>query len=44
MTLKGVDHIVVRLKDLDSGIANWRDNFGRTLNRTSEPVNQWSLA
>ena len=38
MTFKGVDHIVVRVKDLDAGIANWRDNFGLTLDRTSESV------
>ena len=36
MTFKGVDHIVVRVKDLDAGIANWRDNFGLTLDHTSQ--------
>lgn len=36
MAIKGVDHVVVRVKDLDEGIANWRDKFGMKLERTAE--------
>ncbi len=33
MTFKGVDHIVVRVKDFEAGIETWRDKFGQTLDR-----------
>mgnify|MGYP000509957376 CR=1 FL=1 len=36
MTFKGVDHVVIRVKDLDAGIETWRDKFGMTLDRTGE--------
>ena len=36
MSFTGVDHIVVRVKDLDAGIATWRDKFGMELERTAE--------
>ncbi|HKI73263.1 MAG TPA: VOC family protein [Pseudomonadales bacterium] len=36
MAIKGVDHVVVRVKDLDEGIATWRDKFGMQLERTAE--------
>ena len=36
MAIKGVDHVVVRVKDFDQGVATWRDNFGMTLERTAE--------
>jgi methylmalonyl-CoA epimerase len=36
MSFTGVDHIVVRVKDLDAGIQTWRDKFGMTLERTAE--------
>ena len=36
MTFKGVDHIVIRVKDLDKGIETWRDKFGLELERTAE--------
>ncbi len=36
MTFKGVDHIVVRVKDFESGIETWRDKFGQTLDRIDE--------
>ncbi len=36
MAITGVDHIVVRVKDLDEGIKSYRDNLGMTLERTGE--------
>ena len=36
MSFTGVDHIVVRVKDLDAGIETWRDKFGMELERTAE--------
>ncbi len=36
MAVKGVDHIVVRVKDIDEGIATYRDLLGMTLERTAE--------
>lgn len=36
MAITGVDHIVIRVKDLDEGIASYRDNMGMELERTSE--------
>ncbi len=36
MTFKGVDHIVVRVKDFEAGIETWRDKFGQTLDRIAE--------
>ena len=36
MTFKGVDHVVVRVKDFEAGIETWRDKFGLTLDRTGE--------
>lgn len=36
MAIKGVDHVVIRVKDIDEGIAVWRDKFGMTLERTAE--------
>ena len=36
MAIKGVDHIVVRVKDIDEGIATYRDRLGMTLERTAE--------
>ncbi len=36
MTFKGVDHIVIRVKDIDAGIETWRDKFGMELERTAE--------
>jgi methylmalonyl-CoA/ethylmalonyl-CoA epimerase len=36
MGIQGVDHIVVRVKDLDEGIATYRDALGMELERTSE--------
>ncbi|HIG42467.1 MAG: VOC family protein [bacterium] len=36
MGFKGVDHIVIRVKDIDAGIATWRDKFGMELERTAE--------
>ena len=34
--MKGVDHVVIRVKDIDEGIKTWRDNFGMELERTAE--------
>ena len=34
--MKGVDHIVIRVKDIDQGIKTWRDNLGMELERTAE--------
>lgn len=36
MSIKGVDHVVVRVKDLDEGIEIWRDKLGMELERTDE--------
>ena len=36
MAIKGVDHIVVRVKDIDEGIKSYRDNLGMVLERTGE--------
>ena len=36
MAFSGVDHIVIRVKDIDAGIETWRDKFGMTLERTAE--------
>ncbi len=36
MTFKGVDHVVVRVKDFEAGIETWRDKFGQTLDRIDE--------
>lgn len=36
MTFKGVDHVVIRVKDFEAGIETWRDKFGLTLDRTDE--------
>ncbi|MEX2327281.1 MAG: VOC family protein [Pseudomonadales bacterium] len=36
MAIKGVDHVVIRVKDIDEGIAVWRDKFGMELERTAE--------
>lgn len=36
MTLAAFDHLVVRVGDLDEGIATYRDSLGLTLDRTDE--------
>ena len=36
MGIKGVDHIVVRVKDLEEGISTYRDKLGMELERTAE--------
>ena len=36
MGIKGVDHIVVRVKDIDEGTKTYRDKLGMTLDRTDE--------
>ena len=36
MSMKGVDHIVIRVKDIDEGIKTWRDKLGMALERTAE--------
>ena len=36
MTLAAFDHLVVRVADLDEGIATYRDALGLTLDRTDE--------
>ncbi|HJL61097.1 MAG TPA: VOC family protein [Pseudomonadales bacterium] len=36
MSFKGVDHIVIRVKDFDAGVETWRDKFGMELERTAE--------
>ena len=36
MGINGVDHIVVRVKDIDEGIATYRDALGMELERTAE--------
>lgn len=36
MALTGFDHLVIRVKDIDDGIATYRDKLGLTLDRTAE--------
>jgi methylmalonyl-CoA epimerase len=36
MAFKGVDHLVIRVKDIDTSIETWRDKFGMELERTAE--------
>jgi methylmalonyl-CoA/ethylmalonyl-CoA epimerase len=36
MAIKGMDHIVVRVKNIDEGINTYRDKLGMKLERTSE--------
>ena len=36
MTLAAFDHLVVRVSDLEEGIATYRDTLGLTLDRTDE--------
>ena len=36
MAIRGVDHVVVRVADLDTGIATYRDALGMELERTAE--------
>ena len=36
MAVTGFDHLVVRVNDLDEGIATYRDQLGLTLDRTDE--------
>ncbi len=36
MGFKGMDHIVVRVKDIDAGIKTYRDKLGMAMERTSE--------
>ena len=36
MSMTGFHHLVIRVKDLDEGIRNWRDNLGLQLDRTDE--------
>lgn len=36
MTLAAFDHLVVRVGDIDEGIATYRDTLGLTLDRTDE--------
>lgn len=36
MSFKGVDHVVVRVKDFDQGVETWRDKLGMELERTAE--------
>jgi len=36
MAIRGVDHIVVRVEDIDAGIATYRDALGMELERTAE--------
>lgn len=36
MSITGVDHIVVRVKDLDEAISTYRHKLGMTLERTAE--------
>ena len=36
MGITGVDHVVVRVKDIDEGIATYRDKLGMELERTAE--------
>jgi methylmalonyl-CoA epimerase len=36
MALTGFDHVVVRVKDFDTGVATYRDALGLELDRTAE--------
>ena len=36
MGIKGIDHIVVRVKDIDEGVKTYRDKLGMEMERTSE--------
>jgi methylmalonyl-CoA/ethylmalonyl-CoA epimerase len=36
MGIRGVDHVVVRVEDLEAGIATYRDALGMELERTAE--------
>jgi len=36
MAITGVDHVVVRVKDIDEGINTYRDKLGMELERTAE--------
>ena len=36
MAITGYDHLVVRVNDIDDGIATYRDRLGFTLDRTDE--------
>jgi methylmalonyl-CoA epimerase len=36
MALTGFDHVVVRVKDFDAGVATYRDGLGLVLDRTAE--------
>jgi methylmalonyl-CoA epimerase len=36
MAIKGMDHIVVRVKNIEEGISTYRDKLGMKLERTSE--------
>ena len=36
MAIKGMDHIVVRVKNIEEGISTYRDKLGMKLDRTSE--------
>lgn len=36
MAIKGVDHVVVRVKDFEQGVETWRDKLGMELERTAE--------
>ena len=36
MAFKGVDHLVIRVKDIETSIETWRDKFGMALERTAE--------
>lgn len=36
MAITGVDHIVVRVKDIEEGISTYRDKLGMELERTAE--------
>src|SRR4030043_1407783 len=36
MAIKGMDHIVVRVKNIDEGISTYREKLGMKLERTSE--------
>jgi methylmalonyl-CoA/ethylmalonyl-CoA epimerase len=36
MGIKGVDHVVIRVRDIDDGIKTWRDDLGMELERTAE--------
>lgn len=36
MAIKGVDHVVIRVKDFDQGVETWRDKLGMEMERTAE--------